>query len=147
MNCKLLDFLCHHVFTNLCPRYELYFEKVYPMMPMIHKLRYYASLDLPPHMRPPPSLQYAIWANAASVSDKYLYYQDVLYERARKYSREAEMKVSQEGPFWHMLTFSRTMVRGWCLFITPKPGDYLQPTRQRKCSWPEHGRAQVGWHV
>jgi hypothetical protein len=33
-----------------------------------------------------------MWAIAASVSDKYIQYEDVLYERARKYAEQAEMK-------------------------------------------------------
>ena len=34
-----------------------------------------------------------MWAMAASISDKYLPYEDILYERARTYIHEAEMKV------------------------------------------------------
>jgi hypothetical protein len=44
-------------------------------------------------MQPPICLRYAIWATAASVTEKYLQYEDVLYERARKYIELAEMKV------------------------------------------------------
>jgi hypothetical protein len=44
-------------------------------------------------MRPPVCLRYAIWATAASISEKYDQYEDVLYERARKYLQEGEMKV------------------------------------------------------
>jgi hypothetical protein len=35
-----------------------------------------------------------MWAMAASLSDKYKSYEDILYERARKYIDAAEMKVS-----------------------------------------------------
>lgn len=62
-------------------------------MPMMHKYRYLAALNLPPHMQPPICLRYAMWATAASMSEKYMQYEDLLYERARKYVEEAEMKV------------------------------------------------------
>ena len=62
-------------------------------MPMIHKLRYLAAMKLAPLARPPVCLRYAMWTVAASVSDKYAAYEEVLYERARKYVQEAEMKV------------------------------------------------------
>ena len=62
-------------------------------MPMIHKYRYLAALNLPSHMQPPVCLRYAVWVTAASVAEKYIHYEDVLYERARKYIHEAEMKV------------------------------------------------------
>jgi len=67
-------------------------------MPMIHKWRYLAALNLPAHMRPPICLRYAIWATAASDSEKYIQYEDVLYKRARKYVDQAEMKVSSRSP-------------------------------------------------
>ncbi len=60
----------------------------------MHKLRYYASLDRAPHMRPPICLRYAMWAIAASLSEKYSAFEDILYERARRYIQDAEMKVS-----------------------------------------------------
>jgi phytoene/squalene synthetase len=65
-------------------------------MPMLHKYRYLSSLSLPQHMQPPICLRYAIWAQGASVSDDYKQYEEVLYERARKYVEQAEMKVSSE---------------------------------------------------
>jgi shikimate kinase len=44
-------------------------------------------------MRPPVCLRYAMWALAATFSDKYSQYEDLLYERARRYAEAAEMKV------------------------------------------------------
>ncbi len=67
-------------------------------MPMIHKLRYFASLDRAPHMRPPICLRYAMWAVAASVSENYSSFEGILYERARRYIQDAEMKVIQYPP-------------------------------------------------
>jgi phytoene/squalene synthetase len=65
-------------------------------MPMMHKQRYLTALNLPAHMRPPVCLRYAIWATAASVSDNYSQYEELLYERARKYVDAAEMKVGKQ---------------------------------------------------
>ncbi|CAG7957386.1 unnamed protein product [Penicillium salamii] len=68
---------------------ELY---IYPMMPIIHRPRYYAALDLAPNMRPPVCLRYIMWCQAASVSDKYFFLHDHFYHRARKYAERDEMK-------------------------------------------------------
>ncbi|CAG7927163.1 unnamed protein product [Penicillium olsonii] len=70
----------------------LFFEKIYPMMPIIHRPRYYAALDLAPNMRPPVCLRYIMWCHAASVSDKYFFLHDHFYHRARKYAERDEMK-------------------------------------------------------
>jgi hypothetical protein len=79
-------------------RHQIYFEKHHPTMPMMHKLRYYASLDRAPHMRPPICLRYAMWTVAASLSEKYSSFEDILYERARRYIQDAEMKVGPSLP-------------------------------------------------
>jgi hypothetical protein len=59
---------------------------------MIHKPRYLAALSLPPNMRPPACLRYIIWAQAASVSEKYSALADEFYRRSRKYADIDEMK-------------------------------------------------------
>ncbi|KAJ5454336.1 uncharacterized protein N7458_005292 [Penicillium daleae] len=71
---------------------NLFFEKIYPIMPIIHRPRYYASLNLAPHMRPPICLRYIMWCHAASVSDKYYFLHHHFYQRARKYAEMDEMK-------------------------------------------------------
>ncbi|EPS33564.1 hypothetical protein PDE_08526 [Penicillium oxalicum 114-2] len=71
---------------------NIFFEKIYPMMPIIHKPRYYASLNLAPHMRPPICLRYMMWCQAASVTDKYFSLHHHFYQRARKYAELDEMK-------------------------------------------------------
>jgi hypothetical protein len=73
--------------------HHVYFKKHHPTMPMIHKLRYYTSLDRAPHMRPPIALRYAMWTIGASLSDKYSSFEPIFYERARRYLQDAEMKV------------------------------------------------------
>jgi Fungal Zn(2)-Cys(6) binuclear cluster domain len=78
----------------------IYFEKYHRTMPMIHKLRYYASLDRAPHMRPPVCLRYAMWTVAASLSEKYTSFEPIFYERARRYIQDAEMKVGNFRVIW-----------------------------------------------
>jgi hypothetical protein len=77
--------------------HHIYFDKYHRTMPMMHKLRYYASLDRAPHMRPPICLRYAMWTVAASLSEKYSSFEDIFYERARRYIQDAEMKVRAVG--------------------------------------------------
>lgn len=72
--------------------YAIYFERFHPTMPMMHRLRYYASLDRAPNMRPPVCLQYAMWTIAASLSENYTGIEDILYQRARRYIDAEEMK-------------------------------------------------------
>jgi hypothetical protein len=42
-------------------------------------------------------LQYAIWALAAYINEKYTSYADIFYQRARKYAEADEMKVSSHS--------------------------------------------------
>jgi hypothetical protein len=70
----------------------IYFRQLHPSIPMIHRPRYLAALNLMPSMCPPPCLRYIVWALAASVSDKYSSCADVFYRRARKYADLDEMK-------------------------------------------------------
>ncbi|KAF2452381.1 fungal-specific transcription factor domain-containing protein, partial [Lineolata rhizophorae] len=72
--------------------HHIYFEKVHSSVPMIHRRRYLAAMNLGPNMRPPVCLRYIIWCLAASVSDKYECFQDHFYQRARKYAQIDEMK-------------------------------------------------------
>lgn len=65
--------------------HQIYFEKIHPSLPMIHKYRYLAAMDLAPNQRPPVCLRYAMWMLACSVSDKYSDLKDLFYQRARKY--------------------------------------------------------------
>ncbi|KAI9735208.1 MAG: hypothetical protein M1834_001798 [Cirrosporium novae-zelandiae] len=72
--------------------HQIYFEKIHPSVPMIHRPRYFAALNLAPHMRPPICLRYIMWSLAASVTDKYFSLQEHFYHRARKYIQQDEMK-------------------------------------------------------
>ncbi|KAJ5567411.1 hypothetical protein N7535_006717, partial [Penicillium sp. DV-2018c] len=70
----------------------IFFERIYPMTPIIHRPRYFAALNLASHLRPPICLRYIMWCHAASVSDKYFFLHSQFYERARKYAELDEMK-------------------------------------------------------
>ncbi|KAK3311333.1 fungal-specific transcription factor domain-containing protein [Chaetomium strumarium] len=65
--------------------HQIYFEKIHPSVPMIHKYRYLAAMNLAPAQRPPVCLRYAMWTLACSVSDKYQTLKDLFYARSRKY--------------------------------------------------------------
>jgi hypothetical protein len=80
-----------------CSRHKIYFDKMHPCMPIIHKARYFASLSMAPNLRPPVALRYAIWTLAASVSDDHGGLQTHFYRRARKCLEELEMKGHGEG--------------------------------------------------
>lgn len=65
--------------------HQIYFEKIHPSLPMIHKFRYLAAMNLAPNQRPPVTLRYAMWTLAASVSEKYMNLREHFYQRSRKY--------------------------------------------------------------
>ncbi|KAK8019894.1 hypothetical protein PG990_005032 [Apiospora arundinis] len=65
--------------------HQIYFDKVHPSLPMIHKFRYLAAMNLAPNQRPPVALRYAMWTLACSVAEKYAGMMDLFYQRARKY--------------------------------------------------------------
>ncbi|KAF3481469.1 C6 transcription factor [Arthroderma uncinatum] len=71
---------------------EIYFQKIHRTVPMIHKPRYYAAMNLAPSMRPPVCLRYAMWAHAAAATDKYMDVHIHFYNRARKYYELDQMK-------------------------------------------------------
>ncbi|KYK55992.1 binuclear zinc transcription factor [Drechmeria coniospora] len=65
--------------------HQVFFEKVHPSCPMIHRYRYLAAMNLAPNQRPPVCLRYAMWTLACSITDKYTDLKDLFYKRARKY--------------------------------------------------------------
>ncbi|KKK14252.1 hypothetical protein AOCH_001427 [Aspergillus ochraceoroseus] len=71
---------------------RIYFEKIHPVMPIIHRPRHLAAMDFAPNARPPICLQYIIWCQAASTDDKYSNLHGLFYQRARKYAELDEMK-------------------------------------------------------
>ncbi|RMZ87643.1 hypothetical protein DV736_g5132, partial [Chaetothyriales sp. CBS 134916] len=71
---------------------RIYFEKIHPSLPMIHRSRFLASMDLAPQMRPCVALRYIMWAHACSVTSQYSAYAEHFYTRARKYAEQDEMR-------------------------------------------------------
>ncbi|KAB8232268.1 putative C6 transcription factor Prf [Aspergillus alliaceus] len=76
---------------------QVYFEKIHPYMPILHRPRHLAAMDLAPSVRPPVCLQYITWCQAASVSEKFSNLHALFYQRARKYAELDETKGLGEG--------------------------------------------------
>ncbi|RAO65664.1 uncharacterized protein BHQ10_001676 [Talaromyces amestolkiae] len=89
--------------------FDIFFTKIHPSHPMIHRPRFFASMNLAPHMRPPVCLRYIMWALAASITPKYSFLEEHLYARARKYAHLDEMKGHGE----HMVSVSHC--QAWVL--------------------------------
>ncbi|KAL5120299.1 hypothetical protein ACEQ8H_001857 [Pleosporales sp. CAS-2024a] len=92
--------------------YQIYFTKIHPSLPMVHRPRFLAALNLAPHMRPPVCLRYIMWTLAASASDKYEALQEHFYHRARKYAQMDEMKGHGES------TITLAHCQAWVLICT-----------------------------
>lgn len=92
--------------------YDLYFRKIHPSLPIIHRPRFMAAMNLAPHMRPPVCLRYIMWTLAASVTDKYDGLQQHFYQRARKYAQMDEMKGHGES------TITLAHCQAWILTST-----------------------------
>lgn len=93
-------------------RHRIYFDKVAPSHPILHKGRYLANLNLAPASRPPIALRYVLWTLAASVSEEYSGLQTIFYRRARKYAEEAELKGHGES------IISISFAQAWTLLAT-----------------------------
>ncbi|KAL0261217.1 hypothetical protein SLS55_004913 [Diplodia seriata] len=91
---------------------QIYFDKFNIVVPMIHRPRFLAAMNLAPHMRPPICLRYIMWTLASSTSDKYSSLQEHFYHRARKYIQMDEMKGHGES----MLTLSHCQT--WALICS-----------------------------
>ncbi|EED24272.1 C6 transcription factor Prf, putative [Talaromyces stipitatus ATCC 10500] len=89
--------------------FDIFFQKIHPSHPMIHRPRFFTSMSLAPHMRPPVCLRYIMWALAASITPKYSFLEEHLYARARKYIHLDEMKGHGE----HMVSVSHC--QAWVL--------------------------------
>ncbi|KAF2832987.1 binuclear zinc transcription factor [Ophiobolus disseminans] len=92
--------------------YQIYFTKIHLSMPLIHRPRFLAALNLAPHMRPPVCLRYIMWTLAASATDKYEGLQEHFYQRARKYAQMDEMKGHGES------TITLAHCQAWILICT-----------------------------
>lgn len=81
-------------------------------MPLIHRPRFLAALNLAPQQRPPICLRYSMWCLAASLTNKYESLQEHFYQRARKYAERDEMRGHGES----IITVSH--VQTWFLLTT-----------------------------
>ncbi|KAI1612322.1 fungal-specific transcription factor domain-containing protein [Exophiala viscosa] len=79
--------------------HDIFFAKIYPRTPFIHKGRYLAAMSLPPtsRLRPPVCLSYSLWTLAASVSENYSAVTEQFYLRARKYMDADEIEGRGQG--------------------------------------------------
>ena len=91
---------------------HIYFEKIHPSLPMIHRPRFLASMDLAPHMRPPIALRYAMWTQVCSITSRYSQLTSHFYARARKYAEADEMRGHGES----MITLAHA--QAWILLAT-----------------------------
>ncbi|KAI8936297.1 hypothetical protein NX059_006715 [Plenodomus lindquistii] len=92
--------------------YQIFFDKVHPSQPMIHRPRFMAALNLAPQMRPPICLRYSMWTLAAAATDKYEALAEHFYQRARKYAQMDEMKGHGES------TVTLAHCQAWVLVCT-----------------------------
>ncbi|KAL2127491.1 hypothetical protein VTI74DRAFT_10634 [Chaetomium olivicolor] len=92
--------------------HRVFFATQQLFMPIVHPGNYYRAFHSPPHMRPPMSLQYAIWTLAANGHSKYGCYHDALYQRARHYLEADELKGHGE----HFITVAHA--QAWALVAT-----------------------------
>ncbi|KAF2496155.1 hypothetical protein BU16DRAFT_460222 [Lophium mytilinum] len=110
--------------------HQIYFTKIHPSLPIIHRPRYFAAMNLAHHMRPPVCLRYIMWCLASSVSDKYEALQEHFYHRARKYVQMDEMKGHGES----IITLAHTQT--WILCATYEFKQMFFPR-----AWLSSGRA------
>ncbi|KAK0738595.1 fungal-specific transcription factor domain-containing protein [Schizothecium vesticola] len=89
--------------------HQAFFNNHQNIMPIVDKHSYLRAFYSPAHMRPPMSLQYALWALAAFQHEKYGTYHDALYRRARQYLEADELKGHGE----HFLTLHHA--QAWAL--------------------------------
>lgn len=72
--------------------HQIYFSKMHLNIPIFHRPRYLMAMaNTMPKLRPAVHLQYAVWALAASISDKYETMADHYYKKARYYLEREEM--------------------------------------------------------
>uniref|UniRef100_A0A8H7N8K4 Xylanolytic transcriptional activator regulatory domain-containing protein n=1 Tax=Bionectria ochroleuca TaxID=29856 RepID=A0A8H7N8K4_BIOOC len=70
----------------------IYFRNQHHSMPILHPALYLQAIHGPPNKRPPMCLQYIVWATASKGNEKYDFYADAFYKRARQYINVDEMQ-------------------------------------------------------
>ncbi|CAH0041709.1 unnamed protein product [Clonostachys rhizophaga] len=72
--------------------HDIYFRNQHHSMPILHPTLYLQAIHGPPNKRPPMCLQYIVWAMASKGNEKYDFYADAFYKRARQYANADEMQ-------------------------------------------------------
>ncbi|VUC24913.1 unnamed protein product [Clonostachys rosea] len=72
--------------------HDIYFRYQHHSMPILHPTLYLQALHGPLNKRPPMCLQYIVWATASKGNEKYDFYADAFYKRARQYANADEMQ-------------------------------------------------------
>ncbi|KAK7223148.1 hypothetical protein V2G26_011151 [Clonostachys chloroleuca] len=72
--------------------HDIYFQNQHHSMPILHPALYLQAIHGPPNKRPPMCLQYIVWATASKANEKYDFYADAFYKRARQYINVDEMQ-------------------------------------------------------
>ncbi|CAH0056110.1 unnamed protein product [Clonostachys solani] len=72
--------------------HDIYFRNQHHSMPILHPALYLQAIHGPPNKRPPMCLQYIVWATASKGNEKYDFYADAFYKRARQYANADEMQ-------------------------------------------------------
>ncbi|KAF8851766.1 hypothetical protein BDZ45DRAFT_140087 [Acephala macrosclerotiorum] len=70
---------------------KIYFETIYPIMPIIHYERYISCQTLNVRSRPPLYLRYAVWAVAAIGVKQHSYQSSENYTKARNLAEAAAL--------------------------------------------------------
>ncbi|KAI0382903.1 fungal-specific transcription factor domain-containing protein [Hypomontagnella monticulosa] len=119
---------------------RIFFDRQQHLIPIIHPTRYLQSFYSPPHMKPPMSLQYAIWALAAHGHPKYGPYHEIFYRRARQYADSEEMKGFGE----HFMTVPHA--QAWCVIATYEAKSMLFTRAAMSCSRAVRLSEMMGLH-
>lgn len=110
--------------------YQVFFEKVHPSLPFIHRPRFMASLNMSINQRPPVCLRYIMWAHACALIPQYKPSAEQFYQKSRKYIEQDEMKGHGEG------FVSIAHAQAWVLI-----GTYEFKTMYFPRAWMSAGRA------
>ncbi|KAH7378032.1 hypothetical protein BKA64DRAFT_766797 [Cadophora sp. MPI-SDFR-AT-0126] len=89
--------------------FKIYFDQIHACIPMISKLRFYATRRLGLNGGPLLALQYAMWSIAASVSPRHEKLCEAFLQRAKKYAQRMEVEEIGE-PYITLYD-----VQTWCL--------------------------------
>ncbi|EAQ91414.1 hypothetical protein CHGG_03349 [Chaetomium globosum CBS 148.51] len=120
--------------------HTIFFATQQHFLPIIHPSNYLRAFHSPPHMRPPLSLQYAIWTTASNGHPKYGCYHDALYRRARQYLESDELKGHGE----HFITIAHA--QAWALVATDEARCLMFTKASMSCAKSVRLAGMMGLH-